>query len=199
MAALNARKKKKFEEYIKYLEVDIKKISVYYAGNGYEDCMQNALLKAYSNFEKFKSKQGKEILMFKNWFFKIIRNEYMNQVTKKSAADKNLEEYGERIESKMPTAKNILDQILEKEFKNQVRKIIVHFLKGNKQDQEDMQIIFWQYYKNLSQKETAEKMNMPLGTIKSRTYRAKQKIKEFIERVDKHAKLWYNKISSFEN
>jgi RNA polymerase sigma-70 factor (ECF subfamily) len=89
----------------------------------------------------------------------------------------------------MPTAKNILDQILEKEFKNQVRKIIVHFLKGNKQDQIDMQIIFWQYYKNLSQKETAEKMNMPLGTIKSRTHRAKQKIKEFIERVDKHAKL----------
>ena len=38
-------------------------------------------------------------------------------------------------------------------------------------------------------KETAEKMNMPLGTIKSRTHRAKQKIKEFIERVDKHAKL----------
>ena len=189
MAALNARQKKKFEEYIKYLEVDIKKISVYYAGNGYEDCMQNALLKAYSNFEKFKSKQGKEIPMFKNWFFKIIRNEYMNQVTKKSAADKNLQEHADRIQSKMPTVKNILDQILEKEFKNQVRKIIVHFLKGNKQDQIDMQIIFWQYYKNLSQKETAEKMNMPLGTIKSRTHRAKQKIKEFIERVDKHAKL----------
>lgn len=189
MAALNARKKKIFEKYIKYLESDIKKICIFYAGHDYEDCMQNALLKAYSNFDKFKSKQGKEILMFKNWFFKIIRNEHINQAKKRSAMDQKIEKQAERIKSKMPTAKNILDQVLEKEFTNQVRKIIVHFLKGNKQDQEDMQIIFWQYYKNLSQKETAEKMNMPLGTIKSRTHRAKQKIKEFIKRVDKHAKL----------
>ena len=124
-----------------------------------EDVLQEVLLNAFKNFEQLKN-----IEAFRPWIIGIARNNCNAYYRKKA---KNIEipvdEFNENLFTYTQFGFNedsLIDDI---------------FVSLNEKDKE---ILNLSYIKNLSQAEIAEKLHIPIGTVKSRLHTAKQKAKE---------------------
>ena len=124
-----------------------------------EDVLQEVYALAYQNFEQLKNKDS-----FKFWLLSIARNK-CNDYFRKQAV--RLEVPIEALEEKQFTDSrygvaevSIVQDTLEK--------------LGDK----DRQILYLYFWKELSQTEIAKRLGIPLGTVKSRLYKAKQNFKK---------------------
>lgn len=124
-----------------------------------KDIFQETCLTAYLKFSSLKNKDS-----FKAWLISIAANKCTDYYRKKAKA------------MEIP-----LDSLCEKTFTkslhgvketNAVRETLA--LLGDK----EKQIIFLYYFKELPQEEIANRLNLPLGTVKSRLHYAKKHFKE---------------------
>lgn len=114
-----------------------------------DDVLQEIYLTAYQKFPQLKNKDS-----FKAWIISIAKNKCNDYFRKKAA----------RLE--IP-----IEELSEKELTDSrygvteayaVREILD--LLGNK----DKQILYLYFFKDMSQSEIAKRLNVPLGTVKSR-------------------------------
>lgn len=130
--------------------------------NDAEDILQDTLLSAFKNFEQLKNKQA-----FKSWVIGIARNKCAGYYREKS---KNHEISVDNLEETdffySPFG------YVENSFTEEIFASL-----GEK----DRQILDLSYFKELSQNEIAEILSIPVGTVKSRLYTAKQNFKEKYE------------------
>ena len=123
-----------------------------------DDILQETYLTAYQKFWQLKNKDA-----FKPWIMSIAQNKCNDYFRKKAT----------RLE--IP-----IDDITEKElsdsrygiFETSVVRDTLSLL-SNK----DKQILYLYFWKELPQSEIAKLLNIPLGTVKSRLYTAKQNFK----------------------
>lgn len=124
-----------------------------------QDVLQDVYLTA---FQKFSQLQRQEA--FKAWLLSIARNkcgDYFRRQAKRLEIP--IEDAPERALSygwQGPVEENCVRDTLER-------------LKGKEQ-----QILYLYFWRQLPQAEIAEKLGVPLGTVKSRLYAAKQSFKE---------------------
>lgn len=123
-----------------------------------DDILQEIFLTAYQKFPQLKNKDS-----FKSWIISIARNKCNDYFRKKTAS------------YEIP-----IDELTEKELSdgrhgvsvvNIVRETLS--LLGDK----DKQILFLYFWKEMPQSEIAKQLNIPVGTVKSRLYTAKQNFK----------------------
>lgn len=123
-----------------------------------DDVLQEVYLTAYQKFPQLKNKDS-----FKPWIISIARNK-CNDFFRKMAI---------RLELPIDEWKEI--QLSDSRHgvteKNAVRETIE--LLGNK----DKQILYLYFWKEFSQAEIAKKLQIPIGTVKSRLHTAKQNFK----------------------
>ncbi len=122
--------------------------------NDADDITQETFLKVRRYLWKFK---GNSSVL--TWIYRIATNE-----VKKSFAKNN-----RRL--KIAKITNIEENISYSNLKEAMEKL----------DRESYEVLFLKYFKNMSEKEIAFIINVPKGTVKSRLFNAKKKLKEMIK------------------
>ena len=138
--------------------------------NNYEDArdlIQETALRAFNNKEKFETGTN-----FRAWVTTIMRNTFINIYRKK----KN------RATSSEPTDSYIFineDHAVDNAAQSNMTMKELHSIMG------ELDIIyrkpFLMFFEGFKYEEIAETMDLPIGTVKSRIYFARQKLMELIQ------------------
>lgn len=168
------------KESYRYL-VDKYKTRAYYAallytGNSDEalDLSQEAFFKAYRAIKKFKP--GKN---FYTWLYQILKNlciNHYNRKKKRSLVFSDIEESRGPELYLSPASKP--DEIFEE---HEMRELLWKSM--DKLKSEDREIIILKEFNELSYKEIAEILNIPVGSVMSRLFYARQKLGKLMEEM----------------
>lgn len=135
--------------------------------DGAKDLMQETVANAYANRDRFKLGTN-----FKAWMTTIMRNAFINDYRKRrkrNQIEQPIEEVAYAVESK--TVNQQADSIIMmKELRN-----ILNSLK------DDHRIPFWMHYQGYQYNEIAKDLDLPIGTVKSRIFFARKKLKVKIQ------------------
>jgi RNA polymerase sigma-70 factor (ECF subfamily) len=150
--------------------IDIKKQKLYRLSWAYlknnedvEDVFHNTIIKVVENINSLKNEQA-----FEGWFISIMLNE-----CRKVLRDRKKAEPTESAE--LTEAADILkDQAENMDLYDGLKKI----------DEEYKELIILKYYSGYSQKEIAEALNMPLGTVKTKIFRGLKMLRSILGRED---------------
>lgn len=130
-----------------------------------EDLVQETTLRAYRFFYKFKTGTN-----FKAWILTILRNLYINEYRKKTKEPQKVE--FEKVENfiSLPEVSGLQEEIFCETIKSSMNKL-----------PEELRVTLTLFYvEDLSYKEIAEIMDVPIGTVMSRLYTARQILKKQI-------------------
>ena len=132
-----------------------------------EDLYQDTLLLALKNSDKFR--EGTNFLA---WMKTIMRNSFINGYRRRKRFLAYVNEKSSKIQLEKPKADNLAETTI---FINEISEII------DKIDERFSQP-FKMYYKGYSYDEIAEELELPLGTVKSRIFIARRRIREEYKR-----------------
>ena len=124
-----------------------------------EDVLQEVYLTAYQRFSQLQNKDS-----FKAWIISIARNK-CNDYFRRAAAHMEIS----------------IEDLVRKELAVTRRGIsLVHTVRETLEllGDRDKQILYLFFWKEMPQAEIAKQLNIPLGTVKSRLYKAKQHFKD---------------------
>lgn len=132
-----------------------------------KDLMQETVLKAYHNRNKFKINTN-----FKAWTTTIMRNAFINSYRKKRTRNKveaPIEDFLYSLENK--ASEDMADASIKV-------KDLHHTLDTLS---ETYRVPFLMFFRGYEYKEIAERLHVPIGTVKSRIYSARQNLKKEIK------------------
>lgn len=127
-----------------------------------EDLVQETLMKAINNYAKFQ--EGTNL---KAWLYTIMKNIFINDYRKKakniivSDNTPNLH----LLNSSIQVANNAERVFMMEDINKALQKISV-----------ELRIPFLMHYKGYKYQEISEKLNLPLGTVKSRIFFARKEL-----------------------
>jgi len=141
-----------------------------------DDLMQETVVRAYDNRDRFQVGTN-----FKSWSTTIMRNTFINNYRSKrrrNLVDGSLEEHSYATESRavpndcestlmMEELSQLLDQVKPK-----------------------YRTPFLMHYKGYEYQEIAAEMNIPIGTVKSRLYTARQQLSKLIRVHYQETQMW---------
>ncbi|MGX4600058.1 RNA polymerase sigma factor [Faecalimicrobium sp. JNUCC 81] len=122
-----------------------------------EDAISEAILKAYKNKDKLRDKES-----FKPWIMRIVSNESYNLIRKNS-----------RLE--LVDNINSLNLVYTDKRYSSLREIV-----GDLSEEFSSVIVLF-YYEDMSIKDISKVLEISEGTVKSRLYRAKEKLKVLLK------------------
>lgn len=134
-----------------------------------EDLTQATFLRAFERFDKFRKGTN-----CKAWLLSIMRNMWIDQVRHEStigqvlSLDENIVADEKQEETKYTNSEDLLANFSDEQ--------IIKALKSLPEEQR--LALFLSDVEQLSQKEVAEIMNIAVGTVKSRTSRAREALKK---------------------
>lgn len=126
-----------------------------------KDLLQETMLKALTNRDKFTDPRN-----FNSWAYTIMKNTFINNYrrTAKSNTIFNKTENNENLAGKQQAISPESDHAY-KEIRKKVDNL-----------QEDFRIPFQMFTEGFKYKEIAEKLEIPIGTVKSKIFFARQKL-----------------------
>lgn len=133
-----------------------------------EDLYQDTALKILANTDKFETGTN-----FKAWAVTIMRNLFINNYRKKVRRNTILDH------SPNNYLLNSTDRTIDND--GEMRIAYKDLIKMVSQLPEDFKRPFWMAYKGYKYDEIAEKLDAPLGTIKSRIFFARRKLMKMYE------------------
>ncbi len=135
-----------------------------------KDLVQDTMIRAYENRDKFHLGTN-----FKAWCTTIMRNTFINNCRKKSrTTDKEVPIEGLLFGIANQKVENeALSKLTYEELKSVVDKI-----------GDDFSVPFLMFFRGFQYDEIADHLDLPLGTVKSRIFFARKKIKTALEKVE---------------
>ena len=133
-----------------------------------EDLVQETTMKAYRHREKFAPGTN-----FKGWISTIMRNTFINQYRKQKTRqhiNQPVEDLTRVIENK-----NVINNSGEQNLRMEELKLMMGSIR------DIYTVPFLMYYQGYEYKEIAEKLSVPIGTVKSRIFQARIKMKSMIQ------------------
>jgi len=137
-----------------------------------EDICQETFLRAFSALKGFKKE-----FRFSTWLFTIGYRLALNHIRVRSNNNTISYDFSNR---EAPESTTQIDSALQSEHASRVRKIIWDEVDNLPPAQRATVLMF--YREGLSCREVADAMNMPVATVKSHMYRARQKLRARLER-----------------
>lgn len=132
-----------------------------------KDLVQETFLKAIQYRDKYTADNN-----IKAWLFTILRNTYLNQVTRLSAKntinDESEDEY--ILKNTMFDNQNAETEITTSEITNTINAL-----------ENEYRIPFQMFVDGFKYKEIAEHTNLPIGTVKSRIFFARKQLMENLQ------------------
>jgi RNA polymerase sigma-70 factor (ECF subfamily) len=126
-----------------------------------EDVFHNTIIKVAENIDKLKNENS-----FEGWFISIMLNE-----CRKVLRDRKKAEPIESIEVS-DAADRYQDQAEKLDLYDGLKKV----------DEEYKELIILKYYSGYSQKEIADALNMPIGTVKTKIFRGLKMLRNILGR-----------------
>jgi RNA polymerase sigma factor (sigma-70 family) len=160
---------KEFTYKLVSLEDNLKRFaySLTYDREAANDLVQETYLKALTNREKFVQNDN-----FKAWAFTILRNTFINEYRKNSKRRVNQDEEQKNLTMNM-TRSNSSDS-------PETRIAVKELMYSINQLDEDFRTPLKMFYEGYKYKEIAEKLNMNIGTVKSKIFFSRKKLEGMI-------------------
>jgi len=153
-----------FVDLVRYYQAPLFRVVANMVGHGRaEDVVQEVFLAAFKEIGRYDSSKG----LFRTWLFRIARNKTFNLLKKK-----RWESHQEPPES--PDWHTPDKHLLLKEIFTKLDQALSAF------KPQDRMIFVWAELEGLSYAEIARIEGLPLGTVKSRLFRTKAKLKTLI-------------------
>lgn len=135
-----------------------------------EDLFQDVMLKVYRNLDKYNP-----LYSFNSWIYSIARNHCLNFINKKRLPAQSLEsgdesQHGAK-ENNSPEVESI-----NKELTQKIENVLNTF------SEENRQVAFLYFYEELKNREIAQIMDVPTGTVKSRLHKIREILKKDLEK-----------------
>jgi RNA polymerase sigma-70 factor (ECF subfamily) len=131
-----------------------------------KDLMQETALRAYQHLDRFESGSN-----FKAWVTTIMRNYFISTCRKKKTRNRVLapiDDFLFAVENK-GTSAEVSSTLLKKELEGLLNKL-----------SEEHRTPFLLHHRGFHYDEISKQMNIPMGTVKSRIYFAKKKLRTMI-------------------
>ena len=135
-----------------------------------EDLTQEAVLRAYRFLTKFE-----EGTNFKAWIMAILRNVFINEYRRKMKEPQKIEFEEAEDFITIPEISGVQEEIFSAELKSSIDKL----------PEELRTTIILFYVEEFSYKEIAKIMDVPVGTVMSRLYTARQALKRQLSAYDR--------------
>lgn len=134
-----------------------------------EDLFQDVMLKVYRNLDKYNP-----LYSFNSWIYSIARNHCLNFINKKRIATQSLES---RNDSQHTGEMNNSPEVnsINKELNQKIEDVLNTF------SEENRQVTFLYFYENFKNREIAQIMDVPTGTVKSRLHKIRSILKKDLE------------------
>jgi len=163
-----------FEDLVNAYKQKAYYVALGFVGN-HEDALdlsQDAFVKAFKAIKTFDLNSP-----FFPWFYKIIKNHCLNYIKKNQRVrNDSLEELEEetfaQFEDERPGPRDVY---ADSETRHQLWRAI------DRLKPDFREIIIMKHFHNLSYKEIAEALNIPIGTVMSRLFNARQELRELMK------------------
>jgi len=153
-----------FADLVQYYQASLfRVVTNMLGGSQVEDIVQEVFLAAFKNIGKYNSDKG----LFRTWLFRIARNKTINTLKKKKR--ESYQKMPELIDRHTPAEKVLCKEVFLK---------LDQALSSLKP--QDRMIFVWAEVEELPYAEIARIEGLPLGTVKSRLFRTKAKLKTLI-------------------
>jgi len=134
-----------------------------------EDIAQEAFVKAFLNIKKFKEESK-----FSTWLSKIVINLCMDKIREKANKEENLEE-GVWLTIPQSSYYSPEETVERLEIQEGIKKAVMSL-------PEELRIVFvLREFEDLSYQEISEMLDIPIGTVESRLYRARMKLRSLLK------------------
>lgn len=158
-----------FEQLFNLHKDALKTMLIHLSGNEFDanDLLQETFIKAYLNLAKYNSAYA-----FSGWLGVIGRNTFIDHYRRKGIVDDMVivdSVLAYDLAGDNPEELIIIDE-RRKEFEVNISKLNDNYKK----------IIEMRYYLGLSYEEIAEELGIPVGTVKTRLFRAKERLNDII-------------------
>ena len=165
-----------FEDLVNAYKQKAYYVALGFVGN-HEDALdlsQDAFVKAFKAIKTFDLNSP-----FFPWFYKIIKNHCLNYIKKNQRVrNDSLEELEEETFAQFEDARpDPRDVYADSETRHQLWRAI------DKLKPDFREIIIMKHFHNLSYKEIAEALNIPIGTVMSRLFNARQELRELMKEI----------------
>lgn len=179
--ALKGNDQQAYAELMEYYRESVYLMMLKMVNNPYdaEDLTMEAFGKAFHKLYQYTNTNA-----FSTWLYKIAANNCIDFLRKKSLNLVMIDEGFENEEGDMHTIE-IKDEMLnpeekfcDKEYKDSMRKIVAR-LKPHYRE-----LIELRYFEELSYEEIAQQMEIPLGTVKAKLFRAKYMLQTIMNAKD---------------
>jgi RNA polymerase sigma factor (sigma-70 family) len=138
-----------------------------------EELAQDSFLKAYTSLKSFKMKSS-----FATWLYRIVYNTTISHVRIKKKGVLSLEDFP--ADATDFIGANTSEEEAEREYRNS----LVNFAL-QKINEDERGLISLYYYEDMSTDEISEVTGISKTNIKVKLFRARQKMQEIIEKVEK--------------
>jgi RNA polymerase sigma-70 factor (ECF subfamily) len=135
------------------------------AGEEADDVVQEAFVKAFRHLSRFRAGEP-----FGPWLLRIVANETMN-LTRSRRRRAALALRLCAAEPGVPAADGPVDEVLVAERRARLMAVV------NALPDRERQVLVCRYFLDLSEAETARVLGWPLGSVKSRTWRALNRLR----------------------
>jgi RNA polymerase sigma-70 factor (ECF subfamily) len=144
-----------------------------------EEITQDSFLKAYRSLNGFKMKSS-----FATWFYRIVYNTAISNVRIKKKGILSLEDFPADATDFIGSSTS------EEEAEKEYRSSLVNFAL-QKINEEERGLISLYYYEELSTEEISVVTGITKSNIKVKLFRARQKMMEIIEKVEKRKMIYH--------
>ena len=144
-----------------------------------EEIAQDSFLKAYRSLGRFKMKSS-----FATWLYRIVYNTAISQVRIKKKGILSLEDFP--ADANDFIGSNSSEEEAEKEYRSSLLSFALQ-----KINEEERGLISLYYYEDMSIEEISDVTGIGKSNIKVRMFRARQKMLEIIEKVEKNKLIYH--------
>ena len=137
-----------------------------------EDILQEAFFRVWDRAESFDSTRGN----FGAWLATIVRNRCMDYIRRNESKMGQGNDSSDPQFSKIPDPnQDTLDAVVFRDQRTRVRQALINL------PEDQRQVIELAYFSGLTQREIAEQLNFPPGTIHTRARLALEKLREALK------------------
>lgn len=156
---------------LREIEHHVYRTAFYMLGNEQDaqDAAQEALIRIYTKIQSYEEKA-----LFKTWVQRIVTNVCIDKFRKKKATV-SIEEHNLVFTAEQTVEDAILSADLAKEIETAIHKLPEHH----------RTVVVLRYLQDFSYNEIAESLDLPLNTVKSYLFRARQQLQTLLQDVQK--------------
>jgi RNA polymerase sigma-70 factor (ECF subfamily) len=144
-----------------------------------EELAQDSFLKAYRSLRSFKMRSS-----FATWLYRIVYNTAISHVRIKKKGVLSLEDFP--VDATDFMGNNTSEEEAEKEYRSSLVNFVLQ-----KINEEERGLISLYYYEEMSTEEISEVTGISKSNVKVKLFRARQKMLEIIERVEKKKLIYH--------